>query len=102
LAGEVPVLLRASEPRGEGDPGAECLTLLLGERSQQRGVEEPWRDRVDADSTSGHVPSGRQGQPDDAALGGGVGDLADLAVPGGDARRVDADAALALLVGLVV
>ena len=41
-------------------------------------------------------------EADDAALGGRVGDLADLAVEGGDRGRVDADAALAPVVGLVV
>ena len=48
------------------------------------------------------VARGRQGQADDPALRGRVGDLADLAVEGGDRGRVDADAALAAVVGLVV
>ncbi len=42
-----------------------------------------------------HVAGGREGQADDPALRGRVGDLADLAVVGRDRRGVDADAALA-------
>ena len=47
------------------------------------------------------VARGRQRHADDPALGRRVGDLADLAVVRGDRRGVDADAALALGVGLV-
>ena len=50
----------------------------------------------------GEVARRRQREADDAALRGGVGDLADLAVEGGDRGGVDADAALAVVVGLVV
>ena len=49
----------------------------------------------------GEVARGREREADDAALGGRVGDLADLAVVGGDRGGVDADAALALVVGVV-
>ena len=57
---------------------------------------------IDADAALGHVARRGQGHADDAALRGRVGDLADLAVVGGDRGGVDADAALAFLVGLVL
>ena len=50
----------------------------------------------------GEVAGRRQRESDDAALRRRVGDLADLAVEGGDRGGVDADAALAALVGLVL
>ena len=64
--------------------------------------KRPGSDRHHADAAAREVARGGQRQADDAALRGRVGDLADLAVEGGDRGRVDADAALALVVGLVV
>ena len=48
------------------------------------------------------IPSCRKGHAHDPALGGGIGDLADLPFEGGDRRRVDDDAPLVVLVGGVV
>ena len=50
----------------------------------------------DADADAREVARDRQRHADDAALGGRVGGLADLAVEGGDRRGVDDDAALAV------
>ena len=83
-------------------PAPSAVARLLGQGREQRGVEEAGGDRDDADAARGQVARRRQRHADDAALRGRVGDLADLAVVGGDRGRVDADAALALLVGLVL
>src|SRR4029453_19543798 len=40
LAGELPVLLGAAEPRREGGARAEGLALILGEGGEQWSVEE--------------------------------------------------------------
>ena len=80
---------------GKGMPSPSAVAGLLGERRQQRRVEEARRDRHHPHAARGHVARRRQRHADDAALGGGVGDLADLAVVGGDRGGVDADAALA-------
>ena len=93
---EVRELVRDAEPRGERDAGAQRLAVLLGERRQKRRVEEARRDRVDADAAAGEVAGGRKGEADDAGLRRRVGGLADLPVEGGDRRRVDADAPLAV------
>ena len=94
----------AGRPRreGKGMPAPSACARLLGQRGEQRRVEEAGGDRHDPDAARGHVARRRQGHADDAALRGRVGDLADLAVVGGDRGGVDADAALALLVGLVL
>ena len=80
---------------GNGMPAPSACALLLGQRGEQRRVEEARGDRQHADAAAGEVAGRRQRQPDDAALRGRVGDLADLAVEGGDRGGVDADAALA-------
>ena len=90
-----------AEALREGDACAELLAGLLGQRRQQRRVEQAGGDRVDADPVLREVAGGGEGHPDDAALGGRVGDLADLAVEGGDRGGVDAHAALAVLERLV-
>src|SRR4051794_27271551 len=95
------VLVRAPEPRRERDLAAEGVAGLLGQAGEQRRVEQAGGDRADADPVAGEVAGGGQRHPHDSALGGAVGDLADLAVVGGDRGGVDADAALALFVGLV-
>src|SRR4051794_13635898 len=56
VTGEAGVLLGPAEARGKWDPGAERLALLLGERCQKRSVEEPRRDRDDADAAAGQIP----------------------------------------------
>ena len=90
-----------AEALGEGDARAELLAGLLGQRGEQRRVEQAGGDRVDADPVLREVARGGQRHADDAALGGGVGDLADLAVVGGDRGGVHAHAALAVLGRLV-
>ena len=66
-----------------------------------RGVDQAGRDGVEADADRGEVAGDGEGHADDAALGGGVRRLADLAVEGGDAGQVDDGAALAGLGRLV-
>ena len=80
---------------------AERLARLLGQRGEQRRVEQARGDRADADARAREVARGRQRHPDHAALRGRVGDLADLAVEGRDRGGVDDHAALAAVVGLV-
>ena len=82
-------------------PAPSACARLLGQRREQRRVEEAGSDRHHPDPAPGEVTRGGQGHRDDPALGGGVGDLPDLAVEGGDRGGVDADAALACLVGLI-
>ena len=55
----------------------------------------------DADARRREVARRGQGHADHATLRGAVGDLADLAVVGGDRGGVDAHAALAVLARLV-
>ena len=86
----------AAEARRERDLAAERVARLLGQAREQRRVEQAGRDRADADAGLGEVARGRERHADDAALGRRVGDLADLAVVGGDRGGGDADAALAL------
>ena len=86
---------------GNGTWRAERVARLLGQAGQQRRVEQARGDRAHADAGLGEVARGGERHADDAALGGRVGDLADLAVVGGDRGGVDAHAALALVVGLV-
>ena len=69
-------------------PSPRAVAGLLGQRRQQRRVEEAGGDGDDANAARGHVAGGGQGHADDAALRGGVGDLADLAVVGGDRGSV--------------
>ena len=60
-----------------------------GKRGQQRRLEEAGGDRDDPDLPAGELAGDRQRHADDAALGGRVGRLADLALEGGDRGRVD-------------
>ena len=101
VGGEVAVLLRAAQAVRVRDLLAERRPGLLGKAGEQRRVEQPGRDRHDADAALGEVARRRERHADDPALGRRVGDLADLPVVGGDRRGVDADPALALGVGLV-
>ena len=68
---------------------------FLGKAHEHRGEEEPRRDRHDADGLVGEVARGRERQAHDAALGGRVGGLPDLAFEGGDRGGVDDHPALA-------
>ncbi len=83
-------------------PAPRAVRASSGRAASSGVSKRPGAIGDDADAARGHVAGGRQGHADDAALGGGVGDLADLAVVGGDRGGVDADAALALAVGLVL
>src|SRR3954466_6708602 len=95
------VFVRAAEPGREGDLSAERVAGLFGEAGEQWRVEQAGGDRAHADAAAGEVARGREGEADDAALGGAVGRLADLAVVGGDRGSGDVHAALALAVGVV-
>ncbi len=85
---------------GCGTWAARPSRISCGEAAEDRGVEDAGRDRADPDQRAGQVAGGDQGHADDAGLGRGVGDLADLALPGRDRGGEHADAALAVL-GLV-
>ena len=87
---------------GKGIWAPSSSRASSGQRGQQRGVEGPGGDRHHPDPAARQIAGGRQREADDAALRRRVGDLADLAVEGGDRGGVDADAALAPVVGLVV
>ena len=67
--------------------GAEALAGLFVQAHQQRRQEQAGRDGVDADLQAGEIARRRQRQADDAALRRRIGDLADLAFIGRDARR---------------
>src|SRR5450756_241244 len=77
--------------------GLEFLACL----AVRRGEDRAGGDGDDADSGGGQVTSRDERHGDDAALGRGVGQLADLARVGGDRRGVDDDAAPAVLGGLL-
>ena len=80
---------------------AQRLDRLVGQVAEQRRVEQAGRDRHHPDLQPGQVAGDRQRHADDAALGRGVGRLADLPLERGDRRRVDDHAPLArFLAGL--
>ena len=90
------VLLGQAEAGGEGDRRRRAPRAASSGSAASSGVSKrPGAIVIDADAAAGQVAGGGQGQADDAALRGRVGDLADLAVEGGDRGGVDADAALA-------
>src|SRR5271169_3833748 len=97
---ELAVLRRLAEPLGEEDRLAQRRALLLGQHAQEGGVEEPRGDGHDPHADGGQVAGGGQRHPDHRTLGGRIGELADLAVEGGDRRRVHDDAPLAVVQGL--
>src|SRR5690348_11649376 len=79
-ADEVGELRRAAHALGEDDRRDELLLELLGllALAVDRRVDDAGADGVDADADGGQVAGGGHGHADDAALGGGVGDLAGL------------------------
>ncbi len=81
------------EQHGLAELGLERLRCLAF--AVDRGVDQAGGHGIDADARGRQVARDRQGQADDAALGRGVGRLADLAVEGSDAGHVDDGAALA-------
>ena len=93
---ELRVLLGAAESRRIGDRPPERFPRILGERGQQRRVEQARRDRDHPDPGAGEVAGRGQRHADHAALRRRVRDLPDLAVVGGDRGGVDANAALAV------
>jgi len=95
---------RVAKPFREEHSDAEALLELLGTfaRPVDRCVDESGEDGVDPHADGSEVAGHGQRHTHDAALGGRVGGLADLAVLGGDRRRVDDGAAPAVLVGFVL
>jgi hypothetical protein len=91
------VLGRVAEPGRVGNLTGERFAGGGREAGEERRVEEAGGDRDDADRAVGKLAGDRQGQPGDARLGGGVGDLADLALVGGDRCGVDDDTACTLV-----
>ncbi len=89
-------LLRVAETRGERDLGGKLRAHLLGQAGEQRRVEEARGDGADADAEHGEVARHGERHSNDAALGGRVGRLADLAVERGNAGRVHEHAAEAV------
>jgi alpha-methylacyl-CoA racemase len=75
---------------------AQRLDRLVGQVAQQRRVEQARRDRHHADLQPGQVAGDRQRHADDAALGRGVGRLADLPLERRHRRGVDDHAPLAV------
>src|SRR6266850_139546 len=102
VRGEGSVLGGPTKTRGERHLLAERDARGLREAGEERGVEETGGDGDHANAELGEIASDGQRHADDAALGGGVGGLADLAVEGGDGGGVDHHASLAFLVGLVL
>src|SRR5690606_8352734 len=94
------VLLGAAEAAGERHRGGERGLRRLGQPAQHRRLEDAGGDRHDADAVAGELARRGQGERGDAALGGGVGGLADLALERGDRGGVDDHAALAFGVRL--
>src|SRR3546814_4361385 len=90
--------LGEAEAVGEEHVALQLLLERLGglALAVDRGVDEAWGDAVDADAGGGEVAGDGEGHADDTALGGGVGDLADLAVEGG--HRGDGDDGALLVV----
>ena len=81
---------------GNGTEAARLFCASSGSASKQRRVEQARRDGVDADAELGELARRRQRQRGDAALGGRIGGLSDLALEGGHRRGRDDDAALAV------
>ena len=92
--GQRAVLVGVAEPGRVRHLLAERLLRLLGQRAEQRRLEQAGRDGADPDELARQVAGDRQRHADDAALGRRVRGLADLALEGGDRRGVDDDAAL--------
>ena len=99
--GERAELVGIAQPRRMRDLRAELLARLVREAGEQRRVEEPGGDRADAHPRGGEVARGRERHPDDAALGGAVGELADLAVIGGECGVIVRTASIAAYDGQI-
>mmetsp|Transcript_6315 Transcript_6315/g.25625 ORF Transcript_6315/g.25625 Transcript_6315/m.25625 type:complete len:609 (+) Transcript_6315:468-2294(+) len=102
LVHELGVVLRPAQAAREGHAGRQRVLHLLGHAEQHRRAEDARRDRHVADAVAGQVARDRQGHADDAALGGRIGRLANLAVVGRDRGGRDQHAALTGGLGLVL
>ena len=89
-------LLGLAQARRERDGRGQRLLHRLGQLLHQRRGEQARRDGADADAVLRQVARHRQRHADQAALGGAVGLLADLAVEGGDRGGEQHHAALAV------
>ena len=65
-------------------------------------MNQPRNDGVHPYAVAGEVPGHGQGHAHYAALAGGIGQLADLALHGGDGGGVDDDAAAAVTVDRLI
>ena len=81
--------------RGNGIDGGEQVLRLLRQIGQQRRQEQARRNGQHANAELRQFARDRQRHRDDAALGGRIGGLTDLAVIGGNRGGRDHDAALA-------
>ena len=81
--------------------GPELLLHLFWEAHEERGEEEAGRNGVDPDAFLGEVTRERKRHPDDRSLRRGVCHLAALPIERRDARGVDDDTALPVLVSVV-
>jgi hypothetical protein len=62
-----------------------------GQGRHHRGLEDPRGDADDPYLEARELVGQRQGQAHHPALGGGIGDLPDLSIEGGDGGRIDND-----------
>ena len=88
-------LVGLAEPARERDRGGERVLRLLRQIGEQGREEQARCDRQHANAELRQLARDRQRHGDDAALGGRIGRLTDLAVIGRDGRRGDHHAALA-------
>ena len=89
------VLGRLAQARRERHHLAQRVLHFLRHAEQHRRLEDARGDGHDADAEARQFARDRQRHADDAALGGGIGGLADLAVEGRHRGGVDDHAALA-------
>ena len=94
------VLLGPAHALGERGVLGQHLGELVGDSLGDAGAEQTRRDGEDPDAEAAQVSGHRQRHSGDAGLRRRVGHLADLSLEGGDGRRVDDDATLAVL-GLI-
>ena len=69
---------------GKGTVAVERAPGFFGQARKHRRTERPRQNGVDANAVAGEIARDGQGHGRDAALGSGIGDLADLPVLGGD------------------
>ena len=79
--------------RGEAIAWTSAARVRLGHHTEHGRLEQPRGDRYHPDAARRQIPRGRQGQADDACLGGRVCGLAHLSLKGGDRGRIDNDPA---------